>query len=663
MWQSRSPGARSPSANLLLPAAKRPFPPAGANISCTLPMELPGPHPPANVERRNTPTLQSSPGASHSPTVPCVAPTIEPRLRAFPRALLVAENASGRHVAHPPSSSPIGDAFMRGGLSPSSSDAEVLDAPFAISTIPYMPLGPPVRRGKRAQHRADQALPAIGGLTFASSMASGAAFVLQPGAFARRRRRMTDEEKASMVTHDDFLDYKRDNVADWLIACVPDALRDLILGGDRAIAQCPDPAERSLALRDLFLSRAGPDGSACGKVRRFLEALYEASPTDHLPATRLLVNRVIARESVRALTAAKGSQGGATVAGSMRAGAIAAYNMGFPVEAANLLVDAAAPPARKRARERRAGSIPIKWYAAFDHWARALPSGPMRVWTRSILIVWLSSRLRMVDVLRSYIRHGGFTPEGALIIQVIAKLSKDGHPIDIYIRAEGILGPWDWAAEHVQLVQNWPFCLPEIAFAPGHPGDIIHATDSLARVVRRAQSSAILRSITSMEPLGATADVWKALTVTDHSGHGSASDMAAVVGPHAPSDVAMCEADERELGHWRRLVRNAEDGELDLEPELAEAVQHNQRQHAGPGETRPIPRPATGLVFTAEDAEMRVRYTSGSNREGRRRAQLRVHRRWVTAMQRALLVFGRPWQDLPGDRSEYDLLEDLPPAS
>jgi hypothetical protein len=58
-----------------------------------------------------------------------------------------------------------------------------------------------------------------------------------------------------------------------------------------------------------------------------------------------------------------------------------------------------------------------------------------------------------------------------------------------------------------------------------------------------------------------------------------------------------------------------------------------------------------------------VRYTSGSNREGRRRAQLRVHLRWITALRRALTVFGRPWDQLPGDRSEYDLLEELPPAA
>jgi hypothetical protein len=105
-------------------------------------------------------------------------------------------------------------------------------------------------------------------LTFESAMKSGSSFALNPDAFARGRRRMTEAEKAALVTHDDVLEYKREGAADWLVSCVPADLRDLMLGGDRAIAQCPDPAERDAALRELFMSRAGPDGSACGKVRR-----------------------------------------------------------------------------------------------------------------------------------------------------------------------------------------------------------------------------------------------------------------------------------------------------------------------------------------------------------------------------------------------------------
>ena len=75
-----------------------------------------------------------------------------------------------------------------------------------------------------------------------------------------------------------------------------------------------------------------------------------------------------------------------------------------------------------------------------------------------------------------------------------------------------------------------------------------------------------------------------------------------------------------------------------------------------------MPRPvrlAEGLE--ADDRSMCVRYTSGQNREGRRRAQLCVGRKWITAVRRGLARFGRPWTELRGDRSDYDILEALPP--
>ena len=63
---------------------------------------------------------------------------------------------------------------------------------------------------------------------------------------------------------------------------------------------------------------------------------------------------------------------------------------------------------------------------------------------------------------------------------------------------------------------------------------------------------------------------------------------------------------------------------------------------------------------------MRVRYTSGTNREGRKRAQVRVHARWTAAVRAALRDWialdrslGREWTDLVGDRTDYDILAAL----
>ena len=103
-------------------------------------------------------------------------------------------------------------------------------------------------------------------------------FQLLSAAFSRSRKgvRLSAEEKAAQRSHDDVQRYKQGNAADWLIAVVPRALRDYMLGGDLAVAQNPVVEERDSALRSQFLLKAGSDGSALGKVRRFLELL------DHL---------------------------------------------------------------------------------------------------------------------------------------------------------------------------------------------------------------------------------------------------------------------------------------------------------------------------------------------------------------------------------------------
>jgi len=133
-----------------------------------------------------------------------------------------------------------------------------------------------------------------------------------------------------------------------------------------------------------------------------------------------------------------------------------------------------------------------------------------------------------------------------------------------------------------------------------------------------------------------TAARWKELGCSLHSPHGSASDMAACIGPHAPADVAMTESDEQELGHWERLDS----------PAAIEA------------RTGPAPRSAQGA--------MRVRYTSGATRAGHRAAQLRVSDRWKRAVRQGLARFGASgadWTQPRGDRSDYDILVNLGPSA
>ena len=71
--------------------------------------------------------------------------------------------------------------------------------------------------------------------------------------------------------------------------------------------------------------------------------------------------------------------------------------------------------------------------------------------------------------------------------------------------------------------------------------------------------------------------------------------------------------------------------------------------------TRKQVQQAAPPAMSSEEAAMRVRYTSGSNRVGRRLAQIRVHARLVRAVSRAVTAAGG-WQSLPGTRADYDVL-------
>ena len=619
--------------------------------------------------------LQEPMRAAASPRVALGVP-VRPRPRQSPRLAL---QSSSLRISY----SVVGTSRLVGSGSPARSSPSA--SPEASpSPAAYMPSVPVFEARSKRRAVVKDAPGGREGAVVASSKAASSArvsfaaapatiptgdarFQLISSAFHRSRAgvRMSEAEKAAQVTWDDVQSGKKEKAADWLMSVVPPDLRDYMLGGDLAVAQTPDPSERDKALREQFLLKAGPDGSALGKCRRFLELLDEMAPGYAMPAGRLLVHRTILRGSIAALSSGVGSQGGSSVAASLRTGALTAFNIGFPVDADNLLVDAAAPPQKKRRRERRSGSAPIKWYCHAEELCRSLPPGTPRLVCRQQTLAALHSRLRQVDVTRATVRHGGFAADGTVIVMVVSSFSKDGAPIDIYFRAEGFLGRFEWIEEHLRDVLSFEgYCIPAFKCPKGHAGDVMYAVETFARTASKDHSIKAFKALMALPPLCATAEVWKELGITPHFSHGSASDMAAVIGPHAPEDVALSDIDERELGHWRRLAKAAteQDGELILDDLLKESLAFIGKKYVPQAGSSSGPQPpAAQPAMRAEDAAMRVRYTSGTNREGRKRAQVRVHLRWVTAVRRALAKFG-DWRDLKGDRSDYDILEDIPEA-
>ena len=161
-------------------------------------------------------------------------------------------------------------------------------------------------------------------------------------------------------------------------------------------------------------------------------------------------------------------------------------------------------------------------------------------------------------------------------------------------------------------------------------------------VMPKAHLVASIRACLMAPPLALSAQVFEALGLTAHSEHGSPSDMATVLGEHSAFG-AVARGDVRELGHWLRL------GCLEESLEGGTAGAQGRRRGAGPG------RQATG-AFGNDAAECAAVYAQGDGREGRRTAQLRVRRRWVGAVRKALAAFGKPWTELPPGRKDYDIL-------
>ena len=142
----------------------------------------------------------------------------------------------------------------------------------------------------------------------------------------------------------------------------------------------------------------------------------------------------------------------------------------------------------------------------------------------------------------------------------------------------------------------------------------------------------------------------EALGLTPHSEHGTPSDMAQsthFTATHGSTPVTFVRGEVRELGHWLRL------GDFEDRLEGGTAGAQGRRRGVGPG------RQATG-AFGNDAHEMAANYCEGDGREGRRKVQLRVRRKWIGTVSKALARFGRPWTELPEGRSDFNILDNSP---
>jgi hypothetical protein len=133
------------------------------------------------------------------------------------------------------------------------------------------------------------ACPAAGSTAW-FALASAIDRELDAAPFKRKRARMSEEIRASLNLHSLFREYKQDRTCEWLADITPEAVVDMILGGELARQQIPDPVERRAALISTVRMKAGSDGAALGKARRALNALYDFRPGGCLPVSPLLIH-------------------------------------------------------------------------------------------------------------------------------------------------------------------------------------------------------------------------------------------------------------------------------------------------------------------------------------------------------------------------------------
>ena len=483
-----------------------------------------------------------------------------------------------------------------------------------------------------------------------------------PGPVATTTRKKRARIGSEFASQAELEAARKARAVDEFMAAAPPSVLAALLGGEAAVAQVPSREERLKLTAAAVALRAGPDGGSLESATRAWTAfaafaLARGLPDHGLPASAALVASFLSHEGAKA----SGSQGGSTVANSRRVGLLwLAEKLGFAIQVDNVVVLAAGNPDQVRKRRRtdpvnfrkkKAGSIPIKVYCLFESLASQPVESPTRFFARSVVAFSLLMSVRAVDALRTVLDPDETHPD--TVISGWSYFSKDGEAMRTFAPASGFLGPLKWWPAHARAVAAIGRPFPKWDIPWGGKGSVRTATGPpLPFVMPKAHLVKSLAACMTAPPLGLTESQVSELGLTAHSEHGSPSDQATstcfVPSPGA-QPVTFERGEVRELGHWLRL------GDLEDRLEGGTAGAQGRRRGTAPG------RQATG-AFGNDAAEMAASYCEGDGREGRRRAQLRVRRKWTSTVASAIAAFGRPWVELPVGRSDYDILDNNTPT-
>ena len=417
-----------------------------------------------------------------------------------------------------------------------------------------------------------------------------------------------------------------------LMAEVPPHLFTFVLG-EGAEVDVPSSEERKALVMAAISAKAGPEGQAAHQALRSWRLLQQAAKSAGrsafgLPCGRALLAAIVKREGNRAVAAATGSQGGATVASSIKAGFEALKEcLLLPIDTSSMLVEAAAapPPTADGSRRsvKQSASAPACVQLHFETLARLPRWSPLRVFVREVLCKAIVQHTRLNDALNAVTWADPRHP--MVIFGRTTTRSKDGMALDLFAPAKGWLGPLDW----------WPAHAAEMAARGGSCPDfsasgpkIATATTLKPGVLPRGKVLPAVKAVCAMQPLGMGARKFDELSLTFHGFHGAGADLVRYLSSLPGYDFS--EGDIRAIGHWLR-DKNA--------PQ--EQVTRAGRHTVGAANQR---------------GDMAMRYTSGVGRIGERAEQLALRARLIAAVRGALAAYGRHWTTLPRTLEAWSVL-------
>jgi hypothetical protein len=419
----------------------------------------------------------------------------------------------------------------------------------------------------------------------------------------------------------------------------------LALLGEDGLIQVPCASDRAEAVARILMSLGGPDGNGLRDATKALDVLaaharHTAAADPYcLPVSGLLAHSLVAREYKLGLENGAGhSLGGASRGHSFRQGLTwLRDHLRLPICLDAALLEAAAPKTSEieGSGKKKAGTFPLQIVCLFELVAAAVrPDLPREDsvtvhFARSFLAFAILGSLRVQDLEEiDAVLLDQFDPD--TVVSAHVRLSKNGEPIELFVPAEGFLGPLSWWPRHRESCRRiGAFPLHQRPFGSGGALAKSPAFEPRGRMTG-AQIRAGMKEVASMKPLDLSPADVAALLLQGHSAHGTLNDYFKCIG-RWPSlfgehEEGFSKHDRDAVGHW--LSFGATDAEVEPPPppKRRRDGQAPDREHAG-----------------SDRSHMRERYARGEGRGGERAEQLRIRRRGISFIRRAIEAWSRHW--------------------